>query len=810
MGAPAGNATRGLVGRGGEQFRTWRRTTFGPASEHPLRRRTSDAVALVLCVAYLVWAVPRHDDVSAAAEALASAFRALPDGFNDLVGGIYRLGSLWAAGLVVVAALVVRRLRLARDLAVAGAAAWLLARLIGELTSRAGDVSGAVSASVQVGSATPTFPSVRLAVVVAVIRTAAPYLTRSWRRVGAGLVVVTALGALYLGAALPNAVVAGMVLGWAVAAAVHLVAGSPGGRPTVPQVVEALDELGLPVHDARWEDDRPHELSRLAATDDSGPVLVRVLGRDEADAQLLSRAWHRLAYRSTPGRLHVSRIEEVEHQGYVLLRAQRAGVRVPELLVTGTAGPGAAVYAERVVPGRPLSAMSPEEITEDLLEAVWRQVALLHAGGIGHLSLTADRVVIAPDGPALVGFERGVASDPRSDRLTDVAVLLISTAELVGADRAVAAAAFGMGRDVLLDALPLVQTAVLPTSARATGRSGRKEQAQRIGSLRTVLAHALDTEPPHLTELHRLSGSTILMIVGTFLGVAALLSQVGDPATLWDTMAAADWSWIALAIAVSLSTNVATAVALMGSVPIRIPLARTTELQLSLTFANLAVPTVGGLAAQIRYLQKRGVDLAAAVTAGGVISGVANVTVTSAVCLVALLLSPAKLDLTATSADSLLGVLEIAAIVLGVVSAVVFGIPAIRERVLRPLRSGWRTVTSVLRSPRQVTQLVLGWAGNALLYALVLYCCVAAFGPAVNFWTVVLINTGVSTLAFAVPVPGGATAVSSVGVAGALTAVGVSQDVAVAASLAYQVTATFIPAVPGWFAFRNLLARDDL
>lgn len=105
---------------------------------------------------------------------------------------------------------------------------------------------------------------------------------------------------------------------------------------------------------------------------------------------------------------------------------------------------------------------------------------------------------------------------------------------------------------------------------------------------------------------------------------------------------------------------------------------------------------------------------------------------------------------------------------------------------------------------------MLGWAANALLYGFVLYCCVAAFGPPVNFWTIVLINTGISTLAFAVPVPGGATAVSSVGVAGALTAVGASQDVAVAASLAYQVTATFIPAVPGWVAFRNLVNLDYL
>jgi hypothetical protein len=32
----------------------------------------------------------------------------------------------------------------------------------------------------------------------------------------------------------------------------------------------------------------------------------------------------------------------------------------------------------------------------------------------------------------------------------------------------------------------------------------------------------------------------------------------------------------------------------------------------------------------------------------------------------------------------------------------------------------------------------------------------------------------------------------------------------VAASLAYQVTATFVPAVPGWVAFRDLLDHDYL
>ncbi len=787
-----------------------RHSTFGPAAEHPFRRRLSDGLLLLGSAAVVCWALVTDVRPSGPVADLGDFFTSLPSGPADLIRLLYGLGSLWAAGLVVAAALVARRWRLARDLAVAGGLAWVLARAIGFAITGSTDLTGLVEATTRVGSVSPSFPAVRVAVVTAVVRAAAPYLTRPSRRIGAALVVVTVLGGMYLGAATPWAAVVAWILGVGVAAGVHLGFGSPGGRPTLEQMRRTLAELGLEVTDVRLDDDQAGTSTRMTATDASGVLAVRVLGRDEADAQFIGRAWHRILYRSTPGRLFLSRIEDVEHEAYCVLRADQAGVRVPSVVVTGTAGPGAAVYVERPVDGVPLSELPADRVDERLLEEVWRQVDRLHSANVAHLALTADHVVITDDGPAIVGFADAAASRLGRGADADVASLLVATSAVVGADRAVAAAAFALGRDRLVSVLPLLQSSVLPVGLRGRSRAERKSVAAELERLRTVVSHAVDVDPPRLTELHRISGTTLLLVIGTFLGVAALLTQVGDPAELWATMSQAEPWWIALALVVSLSTNVTTAVALMGSVPIRIPLARTTELQLSLTFANLAIPSVGGLAAQVRYLQKQGVDLAAAVAAGGVVSGVANVTVTSSVCLVALVLSPIELQLDKVSPSSLFGAMVIVAMVVGALSAIVFGVPAIRRRVVEPARSAWGIVRSVARSPRQLSQLVLGWAGNALLYALVLYCCVAAFGPPVNFWTVVLINTGVSTLAFAVPVPGGSTAVSSVGVAGALAAAGASQEVAVAASLAYQVTATFVPAVPGWVAFRNLLDHDYL
>ena len=86
----------------------------------------------------------------------------------------------------------------------------------------------------------PNFPSVRLAVVVAVISAARPYVTRPVRRIGHVLVFGLVLAALDLGNAFPNDLFAGIVLGWGIGAAVHLTFGSPGGRPSVVQVARGV------------------------------------------------------------------------------------------------------------------------------------------------------------------------------------------------------------------------------------------------------------------------------------------------------------------------------------------------------------------------------------------------------------------------------------------------------------------------------------------------------------------------------------------------------------------------------------------
>ena len=225
----------------------------------------------------------------------------------------------------------------------------------------------------------------RVAVIVAVISVASPYLTRPVRRLGQILVLLIAIASMYLGTTLPDGLVAAVALGWSLAALVHLVFGSPGGRPTTAQVQSTLVELGNPdARDVKLLPMQPSTGTAMSAVDADGDLRIRVLGRDEADAQLMSKFWRSLAYKDGGPTLHSTRLEDVEAQAYALLLAERAGVHVPPVVVAGSAGPGMALIASRTPAGQMLAGVNPTSVTDVMLDDLWKQVAALHAARVAH------------------------------------------------------------------------------------------------------------------------------------------------------------------------------------------------------------------------------------------------------------------------------------------------------------------------------------------------------------------------------------------------------------------------------------------
>src|SRR3954454_11274737 len=249
----------------------WRAHLFRPAGEASRRRNRGDIGRVVTAVVVLFVAARHSGEVTRTEQALFELFNSLPDSLEPIFRSAYRLGTLWAVGLVVVAALVARRRALARDLLVAGILAWAAGRLLGELVVAHESIARSVRLVTGMAD-TPSFPSVRLAVTTAVIAGASTYLTRPTRWLGGVVVAGVTVSAMYLGTAYPDDLLAGIVLGWGIAALVHLAFGAPGARPTVSPVVIPLSELAVVVSNARLADDQPRNSTPVLAEDQAGAI----------------------------------------------------------------------------------------------------------------------------------------------------------------------------------------------------------------------------------------------------------------------------------------------------------------------------------------------------------------------------------------------------------------------------------------------------------------------------------------------------------------------------------------------------------
>ena len=779
--------------------------TFGPASEEPYRRRTSDWVRVAVAVVALVLLVAYHDNPSHANQDLFRFFNGLPNDLQPFFQTLYWAGTLWTVLIVAAAAFIGRRWRLARDLTIAGVLAAVVARAMAQLVDEQ-SLSKTFDEVTRLGQS-PQFPLVRLAIAAAVVAAASPYVTRPTRRLGQLFVFVLAFSAMYLGTGYPSDILGALFLGWGVAALVHLAFGSPGGRPTTPQVVASLAELGVAARDVHLDPTQPTGASRFLAQDDQGPLSIRVIGRDEADSQFLAKLWRFVVYKDSGPQLYLTREQDVEHEAYVLLLAERAGVLVPDVIVAGTAGPGAALMVGRASNGRVLADLSPDDVTDDLLTDLWRQVSALHDALIAHGELNTRNIVLVNGRPVIADFTKATTGADERRRAGDLAELLTSTALLVGDDRAIAALSAGLGADALGDVIPMLQAPALSHTAQAMmGR--HREAGKRLGELRTAAAKAAGVDVPELVELHRVSPTNLMMAIGTLVAAAVLLGQVGSPQEIWDTVKNAEWWLLGVALALSLATNIPYAIALMGCVPEPLPLWPTTETQLAMSFGNLAIPAVGGIAIQIRYLQKRGLDLASAVGAGGLLSTVGNVVCQILLFVIAVVLSPTTVDIGPIDTASAIEVVLIAIVVIFVAIGIIWGVPRLRTAIVPPVKSAASTIWEAVRSPRQLALLVIGNFGVSLLYGFVLLACIAAYGGHVNYWSMLAYNIGISTIASLIPVPGGGAAVSSIGMSGALVTLGVPEAVAVAAILTQQLVVSYIPAIPGWWASNDLLKRS--
>jgi undecaprenyl-diphosphatase len=231
--------------------------------------------------------------------------------------------------------------------------------------------------------------------------------------------------------------------------------------------------------------------------------------------------------------------------------------------------------------------------------------------------------------------------------------------------------------------------------------------------------------------------------------------------------------------------------------------------QMASSFVNRVTPAnVGGMALNVRFMQKAGVEPTSAVTGMGL-----NVLAGGAVHVLLLVVFFAWAGQSGAGSfeiplgSRVLVVIAVLLAVLGVAAATRRGRRLVRKHVLGFLRRSWSNLQVLARSPGKLVQLILGSFGVTLGYICALAASVAAFNGGITFAEVGAVYLGASMIAAAAPTPGGLGAIEAGLVAG-FTGVGLTPGVAVAAVLAYRLVTYWLPILPGWISFQLLERRS--
>jgi uncharacterized protein (TIRG00374 family) len=660
-------------------------------------------------------------------------------------------------------------------------------------------------------SANPQIDSNFIASAVAVVILGSPWVSRAWRRAGWITVVVAVVFRAVEGGHVPLDLVLTLGCGAVSGSAVLLIFGAPNKRPRGQAVVEAMARAGVPLtHLSRAGVDARSSTPYFGDGEDGRHLFIKVLGSDERSADLMFRLYRFLRYKDIGDRgLFPSLQRQVEHEALAALYTNDGGVLTPRLVVTAAIGEEGFLLAYERTAGDSLDRVADDQLTDDVLQRIWQNVAVMRARRVAHRDLRLANVMLAADGrPWLIdfGFAEIAATDQMLD--ADVAELLSSTALKVGSQRAVDAAVAVVGKPAVASAAPRIQPLALSTATRKS-IVAHKPLCDELRKYAAQASDAGDVEP---AALQRIRPRTILTFVALGLAFYLLIPQVASVSHVWSKITNADLTWVLWAIVASVLTYVGATFGLMGAVADHIPIFGTFGAQLAGSFVNRITPArLGGIATNVRYLGKQGVNMVAASSGvglqqlGGLITHIALTTI----FLVWAGKSLGSTHFLPSGQTVLVGLTAVLAL-----SGLLFLLPPgrrlLRKRVFPIIGRSGHGITDVVRRPLKLLELFGGSALLTLSYIAALVFSVHAFGAGgvsvASIGIVFLVGSVVSSVA---PTPGGIGAVEAALIAG-LTAVGLNRDIAVPAVFLFRIATFWLPIVPGWIMFVVLQRRGDL
>jgi undecaprenyl-diphosphatase len=647
-----------------------------------------------------------------------------------------------------------------------------------------------------------------VASLAAALTVTGPWISRRWYRLGWIVLLMMLPVRLLVGAGVPTGRVFALALGWAIGSAALVIFGSPARAPSAQMIVRGLRSSGLWLTSLRRAGvDARGSTPYFAEAEDGSRYFVKTLGRDERSADLLFRVYRYLTLRNVGDEEPFSSLRRaVEHEAMASVWAERAGVRTPRTAACVELEDGSMALVYDLVKGRSIDRVEPAELTDEFLRGMWQQVALLRAGRIAHRDLRSANVFMTASGePMMIDFGFGEVS--ASDQLLsqDVAQLIISTAIDVGAEPAVRAAVEVLGPKAVAAAAPRLQ---VPALSGAT-QTALKKHKGLLAEVQDQVREQTGVAEIELEKIQRFSGRHVLILVMAFGVLWFLIPQIAELPRLVTQLKDANWALAGLAVLFSLLTYFGSALSMTSSVAQRIPVIRATAVALAGSFVNRVSPAkVGGMALNLRFLQKSGVSTAVASTSIGLYSVVGAIT---HICLLIMfsIWAGRTVDLTEFLPGRTALLIGIG-VVLGIIGALLF-VPKlrgfIRQKVAPEAVKARANLRALLEHPIRLVLIVLGSAVLTLSYIAALEASLRAFGGQVALPVVAVIYLAGASVASAAPTPGGVGAVEAA-LIGGLTAAGAPSEVAVPGVFLYRLATFWIPVLPGWGAFSWLQRKE--
>lgn len=779
----------------------------------PTYRRPSDIIAVGLSLALLIIAslvlLASRGTFDQVDNNIFRTINRLPSIFIQGIWFVMQAGSGWAIPVAAGAALLLRRVRLAGALALAGSLAWYLNKLLKLAIDRGRPFDILDDVVVRGVPATGLgFPSGHVTIITAMAMVSMPYLPRRWRYVPWLLVAAVSFARIYVGAHFPIDVIGGWALGALLGAVVNLVLGVPQSVVQPEQIRETFESYGIEVATVEPVDADARASVPYFVTDKEGKeYFAKLVGEEQRTADFLFKVWRTLLFKNIVNAPpFLTPMQQVEHEAYLSMLARQHRVNTPEVLFVTQMGDGLAMLAqERVSSAVTMDKVEDERLADSaLLEALWTQVKRLHEAHIAHGDLRLANIVLTESGdPWLIdfGFAQGGASPQVLAQ--DSAQMLASLATHVGAKQAVTSALGVLGEEALAPVVPALQPMVLSSVTREE----LKEDPERLEEVEKAIREQVGVEIPEEESVFRIRLESLLWVFGLGVGVYFILPQLGELNEIMGRWRQINPLWLAAGLVTSALAYVASAYSLKGALLKGIGLWRSVLAHFAATFANRFGPRgLGGALILERFLEKSGLSRRQAISAITLKTAAGSVMHLLGMVATLLLLGE---GLEAFTAD-------IKAWQLWLVAAIVIGglvflaaSPDRLKKLLVTIRRSYRDLRKTLSEPRRALMLFGGAAGTTLAYIATLAISMYAVGSDVSLITIAAVYLAGEVIGSASPTPGGLGVLEGAFVAGFAT-FGVSTGVAVAGVLLYRLLTFWLPILPGLAALRYLQGQDSV